>query len=257
MAAVRRKKTRKTGWFLFWLVFIVGVTFLFITNMGRIKNTLQETNILGHFIQNDDFESEPPPPEQRIQDMVLPDLTDNAASVTETPKAEKPEKDAAQKDTPRDTPPESKKDSKPDIAEKKTVERSVYLMKLDSAGTVVWAKVKRVLPASESPLQDALSSLIKGPSAEEEKQGLISLIPANSKIQSATVRGNTAYISFNEDFLFNTFGTEGYAGQRRQIVLTATEFNNVKDVQILIDGKRIDYLGEAVWIGSPVNRSML
>jgi len=256
MAAVRRKKTKKTGWLLFWLVFIVGVTFLFISNMGRIKETLQETNILGHFIQNDDPESDLPPPEQRIQDMALPELTDNGASAVETAREEKPQKDTPRKE-PGDAPTEPKKDSAPDPAEKKTVERSVYLMKLDSAGTVVWAKVKRVLPASDSPLQDALTSLIRGPSAEEEKQGLISLIPANSKIQSATVRGNTAYISFNEDFLFNTFGTEGYAGQRRQIVLTATEFNNVKDVQILIDGKRIDYLGEAVWIGSPVNRSML
>jgi len=257
MAAVRKRRGKKTGWLLFWLVFFAGVTFLFITNMGRIKDTLKETNILGHLFRNDTFESEPPPPEQRIQDMALPDLTDNGVSVTETPQAEKPQKDAAREDASRDTPPEPEKGSKPELAEKKTVERSVYLMKLDSAGTVVWAKVKRVLPASDSPLQDALSSLIRGPSADEEKQGLISLIPANSKIQSATVKGNTAYISFNEDFLFNTFGTEGYAGQRRQIVLTATEFNNVKDVQILIDGKRIDYLGEAVWIGSPVNRSML
>jgi len=258
MAAVRKKEAKKTGWLLFWLVFIIGITFLFIANMGRIKDTLKDTDVLSRLMRNDDSESAPPPPEQRIQDMVLPDLTDNGVSVTETPRDGKPQKDTAREDaSPGDTLRDVKKDSAPDLAEKKTVERSVYLMKLDSAGTVVWAKVKRVLPASDSPLQDALSSLIKGPSAEEEKQGLISLIPANSKIQSATVRGNTAYISFNEDFLFNTFGTEGYAGQRRQIVLTATEFNNVKDVQILIDGKRIDYLGEAVWIGSPVNRSML
>jgi spore germination protein GerM len=130
-------------------------------------------------------------------------------------------------------------------------------MRVDNAGTMVWTKVKRPLPASDSPLQDALTSLIKGPSIEEEKQGIISLIPKNVKILNATVRGNTAYISFSEDFLFNTYGTEGYASQRRQIVLTATEFSNVKDVQILIDGRRIDYLGEGVWIGSPISRAML
>jgi spore germination protein GerM len=113
------------------------------------------------------------------------------------------------------------------------------------------------LPASDSPLQDTLEQLIRGPSALEEKQGLISLIPKNVKILNAVVRGNTAYISFNEDFLFNTYGVEGYAGQRKQIVLTATEFSNVKDVQILIDGKRVDFLGEGVWIGSPISRNML
>ena len=139
----------------------------------------------------------------------------------------------------------------------KTVERSVYLMKVDTTGTILWASVKRELPASDSPLYDSLQALIRGPSPAEEKQGLISLIPKNVKIQNAVVRGNTAYISFSEDFLFNTFGMEGYTGQRRQIVLTATEFSNVKDVQILIDGKRVDYLGEGVWIGGPVSRNML
>jgi len=252
MAVVRKKKTKKNGWILFWLVFLVGVTFLFLMNMGRIKDTLKKTNILSRLAGETVSESAPPSPEQRIQDMALPVLTDNGASVPEVSGSERSQNEAAQ----NEPLPAVKKESKPADTEKKTVERSVYLMKVDSAGTVVWAKVKRVLPASDSPLQDALASLIRGPSAEEEKQGLISLIPANSKIQSATVRGNTAYISFNEDFLFNTYGTEGYAGQCRQIVLTATEFSNVKDVQILIDGKRIDYLGEAVWIGSPVSRAM-
>lgn len=139
----------------------------------------------------------------------------------------------------------------------KTVERSLYLMKVDNSGTILWSPVRRILTASDSPMRDALTELIKGPSAEEQKQGFISLIPKDTEILSAAIRGGTAYINFNEDFLFNTYGVEGYIGQRRQVVLTATEFINVKDVQILIDGKRVDYLGEGIWIGSPVNRDML
>jgi spore germination protein GerM len=80
------------------------------------------------------------------------------------------------------------------------------------------------------------------------------MIPHNTRILSATVRGSTAYISFSEDFMFNTFGVEGYVAQLRQIVWTVTEFPNVRDVQILIDGRRIDYLGEGIWIGSPISR---
>jgi spore germination protein GerM len=258
MAVIRKKKTKKTGWLFFWLVFFTGITFLFLMNIGRIKDTLKETNILSHLARKAVSESDPPSAELRIQDMTLPVLTDNGVSATETPRSERPQDEASHPETSRgDILPDIKKETQPEVAGEKTVERVVYLMKVDSSGTIVWAKVKRVLPASDSPMQDALASLIKGPSAAEEKQGLVSLIPTNSKIQSAAVKGNTAYISFNEDFLFNTYGTEGYAGQRRQIVLTATEFNNVKDVQILIDGKRIDYLGEAVWIGSPVSRTML
>jgi spore germination protein GerM len=104
-------------------------------------------------------------------------------------------------------------------------------------------------------MRDALEAVIRGPQGDEEKKGLMSLIPPRVKILNATVQGSTAYISFSEDFLFNTYGIEGYAAQLRQVVWTATEFSNVKDVQILIDGKRIDYLGEGIWIGSPVNRT--
>jgi spore germination protein GerM len=106
---------------------------------------------------------------------------------------------------------------------------------------------------------DVLQALLQGPSAEEQRQGLISLIPPGTRILSrtTTVRGNTAYINFSEDFMFNTYGVEGYAAQLRQIVWTVTEFSNVKDVQILVEGRRVDYLGEGIWIGSPIGRDTL
>jgi len=101
---------------------------------------------------------------------------------------------------------------------------------------------------------DTLNVLLAGPSASELNKGLLNLIPQNTRIISATVRGNTAYINFSEDFLFNTFGVEGYVAQLRQIVWTVTEFPNVGDVQILVEGKRLDYLGEGIYIGIPINR---
>jgi spore germination protein GerM len=104
---------------------------------------------------------------------------------------------------------------------------------------------------------DSLNALLAGPSAAERQRGLVSLIPRNTRILSATVRGATAYISFSEDFQYNTYGVEGYAAQRQQIVWTATEFSTVKDVQILIEGRRVDYLGEGIWIGSPISRESL
>jgi spore germination protein GerM len=104
---------------------------------------------------------------------------------------------------------------------------------------------------------DVLQSLLQGPSAEERHRGLISLIPQGTRIINATVRGETAYINFSEEFQYNTYGVEGYAAQLKQVVWTATEFSNVKDVQILIEGRRVDYLGESVWIGSPLSRDML
>jgi spore germination protein GerM len=106
-------------------------------------------------------------------------------------------------------------------------------------------------------MTDAVEALIAGPSGDEKHRGFISLIPPETRILSATVRGGTAYISFSEDFQYNSFGVEGYAGQLREVVYTVTEFPNVRDVQILIEGRRVDYLGEGIWIGSPLNREML
>lgn len=135
-----------------------------------------------------------------------------------------------------------------------TRERAVYFTQIDRDGQILQSRVTRRIPVSDSPMMDVLNLLFTGPSADELNRGILNLIPANTRILSATVRGNTAYISFSEDFMFNTFGVEGYIAQLRQIVWTVTEFQNVRDVQILIEGRRLDYLGEGIWIGSPINR---
>jgi spore germination protein GerM len=125
---------------------------------------------------------------------------------------------------------------------------------VDKEGVILRSRAGRKIAVSDSPMLDSLNALLAGPSAEEQRRGLVSLIPRNTRILSATVRGSTAYISFSEDFQYNTYGVEGYAAQLNQIVWTATEFPNIKDVQILIEGRRVDYLGEGIWIGSPVSR---
>jgi germination protein M len=138
-----------------------------------------------------------------------------------------------------------------------TRERVLYFVQVDRSGYISRVQANRRLPVSDSPLTDVVQALIAGPNADEKSKGLISLIPPATKLLSASIRGNTAYLSFNEEFQYNTYGVEGYAGQVRQIVFTVTEFSNVADVQILIEGRRIDYLGEGVWVGSPVSRDML
>jgi len=100
-----------------------------------------------------------------------------------------------------------------------------------------------------------MEELLKGPSPAESGEGLSSLIPAGSRLLSAEVRDGTAYLNFNENFMFNENGAEGYIYQLRQVVYTATEFPTVQRVQILIEGRRLEYLGENIPIGSPVSRN--
>jgi spore germination protein GerM len=106
-------------------------------------------------------------------------------------------------------------------------------------------------------MTDVLRLLLRGPTVDERNRDLITLIPPDTRLLRVQVRGSTAYLSFSEEFQFNTYGVEGYIGQLRQIIWTVTEFPNISDVQILIEGRRIDYLGERIAIGSPLNRNSL
>jgi spore germination protein GerM len=133
-------------------------------------------------------------------------------------------------------------------------DRTIYFTQIDKDGQILHSRINRRMPVSETPMQDALNAMLAGPSADEITRGILNFIPKNTRILSATVRGNTAYISFSEDFMFNTFGVEGYVAQLRQIVWTVTEFQNVNDVQILVEGRVHSYLGEGIWIGSPISR---
>jgi spore germination protein GerM len=133
---------------------------------------------------------------------------------------------------------------------------SLFFVRIDDDGVIVRQETKRLIPASDSPLLDSLAALLKGPSEDELRKKLISLVPQGTKLLSAQVRGSTAVLNFNEAFMYNHYGIEGYAGQLKQIVYTATAFPTVQDVQILIEGAKIDYLGgEGVFIGRPLSRN--
>jgi len=133
-------------------------------------------------------------------------------------------------------------------------DRVVYFTHVGSDGQILQSRAVRRIPVSQTPMLDALNAILAGPTAEEVSRGILNLIPQNTRVLSATIRGNTAYINFSEDFLFNTFGVEGYVAQLRQIVWTVTEFQNVSDVQLQIEGRVIDYLGEGIFIGAPISR---
>jgi germination protein M len=254
---------------LFWLGFAIFIFGLFIFNREAIESSLQivrrafsSREIAG------DRESEKPgdgnPPVTQIparqQPVVQPETKTPVIVPSDAEPAKQPDSAISpQAQSPVQQSPQSQTGQNPPSAQREpeTRERVLYFIQVDRSGQINRVQANRRLPVSDSPLTDAIQALIAGPSAGEKNSGLISLIPPSTKLLSASVRGSTAYISFNEEFQYNTYGVEGYAGQLRQVVFTATEFPNVADVQILIEGRRIDYLGEGVWVGSPVSRDML
>ena len=138
------------------------------------------------------------------------------------------------------------------ISEKRSAK--IYLVKIDSDGKLVRKPVMRQLVKTDSPLTDAINSLLQGPTTEEAKQGFRSFIPPYTKLLSIEVKNGVAEVNISEDFQFNQYGIEAYQAQLEQIVFTACEFSTVSSVQFLIKGKKKEYLGaEGIWIGSPLS----
>jgi spore germination protein GerM len=284
----RTKRGKKPVWLIFWLFFFIVIICLFVANWENIRNNIQKTGVKERLFNQPEAEQQVPQPETAPETVpeAAPPPADNettgpaadqnpaagpavpvipvSGDSGETPAASGVS-DAAETEsqpgpagTPSEPPPGQLPSGQPagSSGEEARRERGLYFMQIDRDGTILRTRVTRTLAVSDSPMLDVLQVLLQGPSEEEQRRGLISLIPPDTRIisRNTTVRGNTAYINFSEDFMFNTYGVEGYAAQLRQIVWTVTEFSNVTNVQILIEGRRIDYLGEGIWIGSPIGR---
>ena len=183
----------------------------------------------------------PPPPAQPPQPPVPPPTAPPAPPLTPSPPV-----------SPPTVPPPAAPPVQPPM---ETRDRAVYFMQLDSEDNILHpVKVNRKLKVSSSPLHDSLEALLAGPTADEKRRGMESFLPQGSKILSVQIRGNTAFIDFNDEFQFNPLVREGVQAQLKQVVWTATEFPNVHDVQILIEGKRVDFISDGIDIGFPIRR---
>jgi spore germination protein GerM len=226
---------------IFWLVFIIVIVSVFFMNKETIYNNIDlfKRRLSGEQIEQPPFIEDHQviniePEEQTVPVVIIPQDT---PQVQDTP-VQVPQSDPVQTQQP--------------VVQ--TRSRNIFFTQIDRDGQILRSGVTRQIPLSDSPMTDVLNVMLAGPSLDEINRGIISLIPANTRLLSAIIRGTTAYLSFSDEFQFNTFGVEGYAAQLRQIIWTVTEFPTVNDVQILIEGRRVDYLGEGIYIGSPVDR---
>lgn len=124
-------------------------------------------------------------------------------------------------------------------------------------GSVLRKEIERTIPKTITPLTAAINALLEGPNIDELEKGYMTLIPEDTQLLGASVKDGVANINFSSAFRFNKYGVEGYYGQLAQIVYTATAFSNINSVQFLIEGEKLDYLSEGVFIGAPLTRTSL
>ena len=135
-------------------------------------------------------------------------------------------------------------------------QRRLFFAAVSDAGDIAVTGVMRAVDDTASPLTETLRTLFAGPEPSEVSQGLITMIPPAVTLNRVYVSERIAYIDVSESFRFNPLGREGLDAQVQQIVLSATEFPGVEMVQILIDGRRVEFLGpEGTYIGKPIGRA--
>ena len=254
-----KKRDFKPGC-IFWIALILLAITLFIVKHKKIQDVVESTGFLTFFSRSVGEKEQEKPDVLRI---VENKKTETPAQAKPGPEPQK--KEIVLSDTERQsinnvkekTETASEGEKKPESVNPsyKVRDSILYFIVVNENGSTQLIKSTRSIKYEDSPLTSTIISLLGGVSSSEINNNYISLIPENTKLNRLWITEGTAYIDFNEKFLFNSFGREGYIGQLKQIVYSATEFSTVKRVQILIDGKTSNYLGsEGIYIGKPLTR---
>ncbi len=131
---------------------------------------------------------------------------------------------------------------------------TIYLLKLDEKTEKIYlSQVKRRVK-NDKILEYAIESLIKGPTHDEMNRGYITAVPATLKLRSVNIKGRTAEIDFSGAIEESAAG-DIVIKRVQQIVYTATQFENVDSVVIMINGAKRKTLGsDGFSISGPLRR---
>lgn len=121
----------------------------------------------------------------------------------------------------------------------------------DDNGMKLVAETRTVETTQDGKYKVAMESLLLGTKAK----GVVTIIPKKAKLKSVAVKDGIATVDFSEDLVKNFAG--GSTGEEMlvgSIVNTLTEFPEVKSVQILLEGKKVDSLAGHLDTSKPLKR---
>lgn len=251
-----RKKNSSLGC-LFWIALILLILVVFLFSRERIAAVLESTGF-GDLVQTFQQDGEEPeikriPPEEPETRPAKEEQGQEKEQEQEIPL--RPEIEPEVEEGEHEAEPSQKEEEAP-LVEKRLRTSILYFVMVGDDGNITLQHVARPVYFKASPLTRTIEALFHGLSPAELNKGLISLIPDSTSLRSVAVKNGVAYIDLNEAFSFNEFGAEGANASLKQLVYTATEFPTVSAVQILINGKKQDYLmTEGLSIIAPIKRS--
>ena len=255
-----------------WVVAALILLIVFLTTRERMMTVLKETDFFNkvfgsepEFITNyvPKKTAEPQAESEITEETILENISSsNKKNIVSVEVEEsKPEITLPKTTTESIKKEDVKTENSPKQEEKPAqtvakMEQHLFFIVISGDGSVIRKEVVRQIPKTNTPLTAAINALLSGPNVSELESGYMSLIPNGTKLLGASVNGGVATINFSEDFLFNKYGVEGIYGQLMQVVYTATAFSNIDSVQFLIEGAKQEYLGEGVYVGAPLPRSV-
>lgn len=240
-------KKRNTLGCLFYIALVLLVLVVFLFNRGRVQEVLEKTGFTKLFEKK---------PEAPAEIVVAPlegkDEEENQPPETEPESGGREIVITIEKETEARTVPEKEGEQE---AQTKTRQSRLFFISVTEDGKITMKGVIRPVEYIDAPLSATLEALLQGPTTAEVSQGLMSLISPQTRLRTVYIKGDTAYVDFNEAFRFNSLGKEGLIAELEQVVYTATEFPTVKRVQILVEGEISKHLGpEGVVIDKPLGR---
>ncbi len=117
-------------------------------------------------------------------------------------------------------------------------------------GTKLLAE-KRTVDGNKDKYTAAVEALLAGP----KEKGSVAILPKQTKLRSVKVSNGVAKVDFTKglqkSFVGGSTGEEMLVGS---LVDTLTEFDEVKKVQILVEGKELDSLSGHMDLSVPIAR---
>lgn len=107
------------------------------------------------------------------------------------------------------------------------------------------------VPVNSQPARTAMELLQAGPKNSE----LVGVMPEGTKINKVTVKEHIAYVDFNDKLIKKGGGSASEILLVGAIVNTLTEFPDIQQVQILVNGKKIDTISGHMDTSEPLSRS--
>ena len=135
-------------------------------------------------------------------------------------------------------------------AAEETLSVTVYFP--NEQGTKLLASARKIqTSAAKDKYTAALEALLAGP----QDKGQTAIVPKKTQLRSVTLKNSTAVVNFSKELQTNFVG--GSTGEEMlvgSIVDTLTEFPEVKNVHILVEGKNIETLSGHMDLSVPISR---